>query len=96
MKLFSINLHICYNTIRSNTSFIKLALRKKRPNTEFFLVRIFLYSDQKTLRTWALFTQCGSIDMDLKSANNIEILTFGIRQILATFHLSGIIDDSYL
>ena len=35
------------------------------PNTEFFLVRIFLYSDwiqentdQKQLRIWTLFTQC--------------------------------------
>ena len=29
-----------------------LPLRKKCPNTKFFLVRIFLYSD------WTLFTQC--------------------------------------
>ena len=34
------------------------ALREKFPNTEFFLVRIFLYSDQKKLRIWTLFTQC--------------------------------------
>ena len=37
----------------------------KCPNTEFFLVRIFLFSvqkeenrDQKKLSTWTLFTQC--------------------------------------
>ena len=29
-----------------------ITLRKKCPNTEFFLVRIFLYSDQKKLRIW--------------------------------------------
>ena len=40
------------------------SLREKCPNTEFFLVRIFLYSfriqesmDQKNLRIWTLFTQ---------------------------------------
>ena len=42
-----------------------LSLREKCPNTELFLVRIFLYSiriqentDQKQLRIWTLFTQC--------------------------------------
>ena len=30
---------------------------EKCPNTEFFLVRIFLYSDRKKLRIWTLFTQ---------------------------------------
>ena len=42
-------------------------LREKCANTEFFLVRIFLYSDwiqkykdQKKLRIWTLFTQCSS------------------------------------
>ena len=29
-------------------------LREKCPNTEFFLVLIFLYSDQKKLRIWTL------------------------------------------
>ena len=40
------------------------ALRERCPNTEFFLVRIFLYlfwmqenTDQKKLRIWTLFTQ---------------------------------------
>ena len=43
----------------------KLILHEKCPNTEFFLVRIFLYSDwmqentdQRKLRLWILFTQC--------------------------------------
>ena len=43
----------------------KIPLREKYPNREFFLVRIFLYSDwiqekmdQKKLRIWTLFTQC--------------------------------------
>ena len=43
----------------------KLTLHKKCPNTEFFLVRIFLYSDrirenkdQQKLLIWTLFTQC--------------------------------------
>ena len=29
----------------------------KCPNMQFFLVRIFLYSDRKKLRIWTLFTQ---------------------------------------
>ena len=44
---------------------VTAALRENCPNTEFFLVDIFLYSDwiqenrnQKRLRTWTLFTQC--------------------------------------
>ena len=44
---------------------ITLSLREKCPNTELFLVHIFLYSvriqentDQKLLRIWTLFTQC--------------------------------------
>ena len=42
-----------------------MTLREKCPNTEYFLVRIFLYSvriqenmDQKKLRIWILFVQC--------------------------------------
>ena len=35
-----------------------LSLGKNCPNTEFFLVRIFLYSDHKKLRIWTLLTQC--------------------------------------
>ena len=43
-------------------------LREKRPNREFFLVRIFLYSvqiqentDQKKLSIWKFFTQCDNV-----------------------------------
>ena len=32
------------------------ALREKYLNTEFFLICIFLYVDQKNLRIWTLFT----------------------------------------
>ena len=46
---------------------VSLTLREKCPNTEFFLVPIFLYSvriqentDQKKLRIWTLFTQCNA------------------------------------
>ena len=35
-----------------------IPLREKYPNTEFFLVRIFLFSDEKKLRIWTLLTQC--------------------------------------
>ena len=47
------------------TFFVKIALGEKYPNTKFFLVCIFLYSDwiqentdQKKLRIRTLFTQC--------------------------------------
>ena len=36
---------------------LKEPLREKCPKTEFFLVRIFPYSDQKKLRIWTLFMQ---------------------------------------
>ena len=46
------------------------ALREKCPNKELFLVRIFLYSvqtqentEQKKLRIWTLFRQCGKIKL---------------------------------
>ena len=39
-------------------SMTSLILRKKCPDTEFFLVRISLYSDKKKLRIWTHFTQC--------------------------------------
>ena len=34
---------------------------RKCPNAEFFLVRIFPYSDQKKLCIWTLFTQCNAL-----------------------------------
>ena len=36
-------------------------LREKCPNTEFFLVRYFLNSDQKNLCIWTFFTQCSFV-----------------------------------
>ena len=45
-------------------NFVNYALREKCPNTEFFLVRIFLYSvqiqentEQKNICIWTLFMQ---------------------------------------
>ena len=55
-------LHMCfpvYFTKFVRTPFYqntKAVLRENCPVTEFFLVRIFLYSDQKKLRIWTLFT----------------------------------------
>ena len=34
------------------------AVREKCPNKEFFLLRIFPYSDQKKLCIWTFFTEC--------------------------------------
>ena len=51
--------------LNDNEKTVNDTLREKCPNTEFFLVRIFLYSvriqentDHKKLRIWTLFTQC--------------------------------------
>ena len=41
-----------------NLTPLYLPLPEMCPNTEFFLVRIFRYLDQKKLRIWTLFTQC--------------------------------------
>ena len=46
------------DAIRDLVPFVQFTLREKCPNTEFFLIGIFLYSDQKKLRIWTLFTQC--------------------------------------
>ena len=51
------------------TDFVKeFSLRKKRRNTQIFLVRIFPYlvkirenTDQKKLCIWTIFTQCLSV-----------------------------------
>ena len=56
-----------------------LALRKKCPNTEFFLVRIFQHSDQKKLRIWTLFTQCNCTEVLRISHES----AFGSKQIIA-------------
>ena len=60
-----------------------LSLCEKCPNTEFFLVRIFLYSvriwkskDQKKLCIWELYTQCNYLLVRVfsneKSLNKVE------------------------
>ena len=41
----------------SQSAVMKITLREKSVYTEFFLVRVFLYSNQKKLRMWTLFTQ---------------------------------------
>ena len=52
----SISLSICEWLLDKDDSVS--SLREKCPNTKFFLVRTFLYSDQKKLRIWTFFTQC--------------------------------------
>ena len=59
--------------------FFSISLREKCPNTELFLVRIFLYSDQKWLNIWTLSTQwCLQRLTDLKKLS-------GSKQILSLF-----------
>ena len=57
-----------------------IGLREKCPNMEFFLGRIFLYSDwtqentdQKKLCIWALFTQCCNCLLSRFWRYNLEI-----------------------
>ena len=64
---FCDTLWIIRNEKDSTSSSSTCALRENYPNTEFLLVRLFLYSDgiqentdQKKLRTWTLFAQCVS------------------------------------
>ena len=72
-RIFCLALQVCaytrdslvpmgtFNWTSSNTNLYFIATRREKcSNTEFFLVRIFLYSDQKKLRIWTLFTQCKS------------------------------------
>ena len=46
-------------------------MRKNCPNTEFFLVRIFLYSDEKKLCIWTLFTQ-GNFYRKVEQSDQID------------------------
>ena len=52
----SCNLYFLIGCVGRITS--RLSLRGKYSNTEFFLVRIFQYSDQKKILILTLFTQC--------------------------------------
>ena len=58
LKLWSESQHINDVMIEAKyyLNFYDGSLCEKWPDTEFFLVRIFLYSDQKKLRIWTLFT----------------------------------------
>ena len=47
--------------------------REKCPKKEFFLVRIFLYSDQKKLPIWTLFTQCVTKNVSTVAAVSKDI-----------------------
>ena len=50
---------ICISMFQDKQGYFEVhTLRKRCPNTEFFLVCIFTHSDQKKLRIWTLFTQC--------------------------------------
>ena len=62
-----------------------LVLREKCPNTEFFLVRIFLYSarilenkEQKKLGIWELSTQCEQLVVGLIKRSYIYQICFSI------------------
>ena len=69
----------CFGGIqKSRNQSPALTLREKFPNTEFFLVLIFLYSysvriqenaDQKKLRIWTLLTQCKCKDLLMPQEN---------------------------
>ena len=50
------NLEVFFWQIISKSTI--LSPREKYPNTEFFLARIFLHSDQKKHRIWAHFSLC--------------------------------------
>ena len=43
---------------------MKMQLREKCPNTEFFLVRMQEKAGQKKLRIWTLFTQCAGQELE--------------------------------
>ena len=63
--LFGCKYNNIYKVKFNKVVLMLISLREKSPNTDFFLVRIFLYSvriqentDQKKLHIWTLFTQC--------------------------------------
>ena len=56
---------------RDNLNFGFDSWREKRPNTKFFLVCIFLYSDQKKLHIWTLLTQ-----WPLTGCSNLDLIQF--------------------
>ena len=57
----------------NNFTILSCALLKKHLNTEFFLVRVFLYldwiqenTDKKNLRIWTIFTQWRFLNLDIR------------------------------
>ena len=73
-KLNDIFINKVFVLFRRKCWIFSFILREKRPNTEFFLVCIFLYSvriqektDQKKLRIWTLFRQCHVIQQTYES-----------------------------
>ena len=78
-------------------SYYSITPCEKCPNTEFFLVFIFLYSvwiqenrDQKKLRIWALFTRC-YICNNLLSYYPFQFITFVIHYNPDINHFNGTI-----
>ena len=65
----------------------RYSLREKCPNTKFFLVRIFLYSDQKKLHIWTLFMQWLRVSNYFYGSTNCYITIkyiFSVRIFLKT------------
>ena len=73
---------------------------EKCPNTniEFFLAHIFLYSDQKKLRSWTFFTQCLFHVFILPIVENdrsaVALLALITSNSLITFIMDGISSKS--
>ena len=71
-----------------------MTLPEKCPNTEFFLVCFFLYSDwikentdQKKLRIWTLFTQYERKYSAFSAEKNEDFIDKNIIKFLVTNHL---------
>ena len=59
---------------------IIVSLREKCPN-QFFLVRIFLYSDQKKLSIWTLFREC--IKPEVITDNTAQKMKFSVKDLFS-------------
>ena len=81
--------------------FLFFPLREKCPNTEYFLVRILLYSvriqenmNQKKLRIWTLFTQCPFLFKIGAMGDAYWEFDFSIKLFSNTVFISGLIGFS--
>ena len=74
--LFSKALFILLKHWIGNKAYLKLSLREKCPDTEFFLARIQENTDLKKLRIWALFAQRFSVIPQIMPSNNSLITIF--------------------